>query len=234
MGQTEAAERGIVDAILGLDNDAIFREPLNDLRRSVYPKYIALDLPLVEGPAFPALSPGCDIPQYAPYRAIRSQRHGEYESALQEWARRLRLTHDLTETGECLPWALEFGRALCSDRRVAVSSSPGVRGNMPPPGSWVRVDQPNPLLETRADWIRRIKPALIEHYSAVRKVQRARPYADSAKRNPGHYRWFVLAVCGGRKPQEILDLLTLPPDMGPDTIRKGIKSVCRALGLERK
>ena len=229
MTTAEKAQRGVIEAILGLNQEGIFRAVLDHLLDCVYPMYLVLNSPILEEPTF---GPPPDPPRYAPHRAIRFQQHEDFENALRKWAQRFRLTRDLTETGECLPWALDFGRALCSGKSVVLSSEPHIGQEMPPPGGWLRVGEPNTLTETRGVWLHRIKTELKEHYAAAHKRQRARPYADPAKRKPVHYRWFVLAVCGDCTPGNVAK--TLNVELQDDAVRKGIRSVSKMLGVNRK
>ena len=231
MAQTEAAERGVIRAIQSLHADGTFTTLLKDLDESVLPKFVALDLPIVEEPVFNVPpEPPVKIGPYDRFSRDRRQRHSEFESALQQWARRFRLTRDLTETGEGLPWILQFGRALCEGTGFTLAAEPRTV-KMAPPGGWVHLDAPNPAKENRSDWLSRNRGALREHYSAVRKRQRAKPYPNQTKRNPDHYRWFVLHVCGGLKPGHIADKLGLL-NVQEDAVRKGIKSVCDALDVK--
>jgi hypothetical protein len=231
MVETEAAQRGVLQAILSLDSDGTFTALLEDFYKSVLPKYFALDLPkepvFNEAPEPPTTGP------YTRYSRARHQRHTDYEDALRQWGCRFRLTVDLTETAECFPWILEFGSALCEGRPLNVVPEPRTGTGMPPPGGWVRLAEPDTANENPSDWIRRNSPALKEHYRAVHKRQRSRAYSDSAKRKPDHYKWFVLHVCGGLKPGSIAEKLGLT-DVQDDAVRKGVNSVSRALGVRRK
>jgi len=154
MAQAENAQRGVIEAILGLDQEGIFHAVLDHLLDCVYPRCLVLNSPILEEPAF---GPPPDPPRYAPHRAIRSQQQEDFDNALREWAQRFRLTQDLTETGECFPWALEFGRALCSRKPVTLLSEPSVTTKMPPPGGWF-ISGPNPSKESFSPWRDRIDP----------------------------------------------------------------------------
>lgn len=232
MSQTENAQRGVLRAILSLHSAGIFTALLADLYESVEPVYVVLNSP-IEEPLFgaPVEARPSPIGSYIQASRGRDRRREEFETALRRWAARFRLTCDLTESGECLPWALEFGRALCRGEQIDTSPS-RVPGRMRPPGGWVQLDDPDPEKETFLAWLDRIKPALRVHYSAERKRQRTRPFPDPAKRNPDHYRWFVLQVCGGRSLSEIADMLRI--SLQEDAVRKGIKSVRMMLGVNRK
>ena len=220
MVEAEAAQRGVLQAILSLHTDGTFTAVLDEFYRSVVPKYFALDLPIVEPPVFNEPPEPPTMGSYDRFSRDRRQRHQEYEDALQAWAQRFRLTRDMKETGECLPWILDFGRALCKGPPFTVVSDSQKRGKMPPPGDWVHMEQPNPRKENFSDWLRRNRSALKEPYSTVRERQRPPAYPDPAKRKPEHYRWFVLNVCGGLKRGEIVKMLNLP--VQEDAIRKGI------------
>jgi hypothetical protein len=229
MVETEAAQRGVLTAIVGLHEDRTFTEVLDEFRASVLPKYRALEVTAAE--IRPVTADSSPLGRYIGYSAARRRQLAEFDEALEHWARWFRLTHDLSKTGECLPWILDFARSRCERRSfdVAPGRRRGKRG--PPPWGWF-LDPPNPAKESFSRWAARIRPALKEWYSDARKRQQSRSYANPAKRNPDHFRWFVLHVCGGWKPRKIIDELTLRVD--DDAVRKAIKTVCEALGLKRK
>jgi hypothetical protein len=233
----EAAQRGVLEAILSLYDDGILTAVLDEFYRSVLPAHFALlmpvpeDSPLNESPDIPSLG------SYTRSSRIRERQNREFEAALGAWACKFRLTGDLTETGECLPWVLEFGRRACQGRQFSIppvspsrgSSTTPIKG--PPPWGW-QPSNPDTDREGVAAWLDRIRPELKERYYARRREQRSRAYPDPEKRNPNHYRWFVLHVCGGMRPGQIAEALAL--NAQEDAVRKGIKSVHRALGLNRK
>jgi hypothetical protein len=103
---------------------------------------------------------------------------------------------------------------------------------MPPPWGWP-IDAPNPEEERFSQWVKRIRPELRKWYSDTREQQRSRSYPDPAKRNPDHFKWFVLSVCAGLGPSKIAEILKMPA-ADESTVRKGIMSVRQALGLTRK
>lgn len=240
MLETHVAIRGIVDAVYGLHNEGKFTDLIGSLYETVLPKYVALNSPL--GGAIscfdttdPLAASPARIPppgSYVRYSREFALRRADFEGALQEWAREGHLTCDLTTSGECLPWAIEFGRALCEGRPFAVAEPNRPSAPMPPPtGKWP-ICNPNPAKENRSDWERRIRGTLRQWYSAERKRQRSNPYPDPGKRKPDHYKWFVLHVCGGYSYNKIAEVLGVP--VQADAIRKGVQSVRLALGLTRK
>jgi hypothetical protein len=231
MVEAEAAQRGVLQAILSLHEDRKFTALLDDLCASVQPKYFALNLPIPQEPELGVPPEAAPLGSYARSSRDRRQRQAEYEDALQQWARRFRLTDDLTETGECLPWILDFGRRACEDRSFTVPPGRRAGERVPPPwGSAIPASGPN---EKLPEWFARIRPLALALRRAARQQQRSRPYPDPAKRNPDHYRWFVLRVCGGLTPGKILERLNIH-DADESTIRKAVKSVSSALGLPRK
>jgi hypothetical protein len=232
MVEPEAAQRGVLQAILELHERGIFTRLLDDFYSSILPKYFALNSPVFEEPVFGEQPEPVPIGSYARSSRDRRQRQTEYEDALQLWARRFRLTRDETETGECLPWILDFGQARCEGRLIEVELKSRTGTRMPPPGGWVRLDEPNTSKENPSDWISRNTPALREHFRKVHERQRSRSYPNPAKRKPDHYKWFVLRVCGGLKFQEIADAIGW--SVGEDAVRNGVNTVRAALGVDRK
>jgi hypothetical protein len=230
MVEKEAAQRGVLQAIVDLHNEGMFTAVLDDFYRSVLPRYFALDLP--DPPLFnPVPKPQLPIGRYERRSRDRRQRLSEFEYELQQWARQFRLTHDWTKTGEPFPWILEFGRRACKDRTFTI---PSVRRSGPrssPPWG-LPVDGPKPD-ERFPAWLARIRRALRAWYSLMRKQRRSRAYSDPAKRNQDHYRWFVLRMCGDITPTKLLEVLEIR-DSDESTIRRAVKEIRDALSLGRQ
>lgn len=230
----EDAQNGVLAAIWVLDGTGKFTKILDDLRASVLPKYLDLWWPFaeVEGDA---LTPPTEkaSSSYAAHSRDRVRRLKAFEDALGNWARKFRLTSDLSATGEPLAWILEFGRALCSGRSYRVSParthSAARKETMPPPGRPL-VPEPNPKTENRSAYVRRVKDHLYAHYRAVYKKQRSNPLP--AKRKPSHYEWFVLYYCDRQNPARIANMLNAL--VQADAVRKGVGTVRTELGLGRK
>jgi hypothetical protein len=224
MTEAENAQRGVIDAILVLHDDGIFRTVLYAL----WAKWIVINNPR-EAPVF---GPPPDPPRYASSRVI--QRHNEFEAALREWAQRFRLTQDLTRSGECFPWALDFGRAVCADKPFAPSAHYVKGVKMPPPGDWVSLNRPKPD-ENFSDWEKRIRPSLKAWY---KKCTRQIP-KQSRQKNPDRYKWFVLHVCGdGSYDQIALSMSAIRAHrtwaVTGEAVRKGIETVRTELEVIRK
>jgi hypothetical protein len=234
MVDAQAAQRGVLEAIWNLHHDGTFTAIINDLWTSVFPKYLAIETPAFEESSF--YDPGRE-PTMAPYVSTwrkREPRRLEFEDALRAWVRRFRLTADLTETGDCLLWVLDFGRALCEGRPAIGAPEPRTAARMPPPWGMARLDEPNPAAESRSDWLRRIEPTLYDHYAAVRKRQRSRPYVESRRDCRSALASATTIRC---RPQPTANVQNEPGVVVRLTLRrigKGIASVRGALGLGRK
>lgn len=233
MVETEAAQRGVIDAIRSLDVNGEFTVILSTLSTSVFPKYLAVDacsLGNHEDAMSPPSRTGGTIGSYRQLSREHQYRQTQFENALQEWARQFRLTRHLTDVGECLPWILDFGRRRCAGTPEPFRPKAHRGGQMHPPGACF-LEEPH-RTEKFSDWAHRIRPVLKVWYSAAGERQRPRHQRDSSKRNPDHYKWFVLHICGGLPPKAIADRCCL--QRTDDAIRKGIDAVCAALRLTRK
>jgi hypothetical protein len=239
----EAAQNGVLDAILELHSTKLFPNVIDDLLNSVFPHYLTPSTSLdwgvgqgqgvVKGQASTSPSP---FMSWGERPDDRRSTPPEAEVALQAWARRFRLTQDLSQTGECLPWIVEFGHELCEGRSYRVPAPGGHSAlnkfltEIVPRREGVEVTDPDTKVERRSDYLERVKDAHNPHYTALLQRLRAKPRLD--KRNREHYKWFVLRVCGE------LDLDKIPAKLGVrielDTVRKGIATVRRDLGLQRK
>ena len=51
--------------------------------------------------------------RYSELSSLTDERERLVQHELVEWARRFRLTENLSTHGACLPWALRFGRGFC-------------------------------------------------------------------------------------------------------------------------
>jgi hypothetical protein len=238
----EAAQNGVLDAILELHSTKLFPNVIDDLLNSVFPHYLTPSTPLdwgigqgqgvVEGQN----SSPPQIMSWGQRPDDRDWSPPALEIALQAWARGFRLTHDLSETGECLPWTLKFGRELCDGKLYRVPESHEQSASSFPIDLQLRregfqVPDPNPGVKFSA-YVNGVKSMLKAHYAAVRRRERSKPPKD--KRNRDHYKWFVLHVCGcGKfKLPQIADMLDA--QVQDDAIRKGFATVCDELGLQRK
>jgi hypothetical protein len=223
MINAEAAQRGVLQAIRDLHVDGTFTAVLTDFYASVLPKYLDLNLT--------SASEQSSNGSYGQHRQDWVRRQYDFVFTLQKWARKFRLTEDLTEAGEPLPWILDFARQFCESRSFDSVIDVGVKEKMPPPASpgwgWVLLDEPD--TPTASVWIKRNLPALKEHYRSVRERRRSPRPAHPAKGNLDHYKWFVLHVCGGLKPNQIAERPGMRRDLS--VIRKGIAEVQEALGL---
>jgi hypothetical protein len=242
----EAAQKGVLDAILELNSTRVFTNVITNLCESVLPAYVAasasLDRGVVTGQGVGSGQPS------TPSTLMSSQPSGdwrlsqpEFREALQAWARRFRLTDNLRETGECLPWILDFGYALCQD--IDPTANPARIGlpiliDLQALRDGFTVHNPDPQKENRSEYRERVRPLLDGRYDAALDLLRSKPLQD--KRNADHYKWFVLHVCasmtysrivqqlGAMLPQAKADRLTV------DAVRKGIAAVRRDLRLQPK
>ena len=223
MVKPEAAQSGVLQAILDLHASGKFTSLLTGLDDSVRPKFGALNLPIASEPVFGVQpEPQAPIGSYARSSRDRNERLREFDDALRAWARRFRLTRDLTKTGECLPWVLDFARARCENGSFTIPLGPRRGKRMQPPwGSVIPAPGPNEKLPA---WVARIRPLFMELRRAAQERQRSRSYPDPANRTTDHYKWFVLKVCGGLTPGKILEVLEMRR-RDESTVRKGVASV---------
>jgi hypothetical protein len=243
--QLEAVQNGVLTAICELHAKGKSTKVVANLLDSVLPKYVELCWPLdeadIEGDALtPPWERSSTLGAYARHSKANARRSTDrrlrqqkFEEALGHWAQQFRLTDDLTGTGHPLPWIVEFGRALCGGKsyHVPVARTHGAdRTHFTPPPGGPRVPEPNPKTENFSEYVERVKGALHAQYSAVREQQRSNP--RPGKRNPSHYKWFVLHYCDSKRPGEIANLLGAA--IQEDTIRKGIARVRADLDLGRK
>jgi hypothetical protein len=232
----EAAQNGVLDAILELHSTKLFPNVIDDLFENVLAEYLIASASLDRGVG---QGQGVVEGQTATPPSLMSlgqrlddrHRSPPLELALHAWARRFHLTDKLSETGECLPWILKFGRELCGDKlyRVPESHEKSAHSfpvDLQPRREGIQVPDPKPGVNF-SDYVKSVKRMLKAHYAAVRKRGRSKPPQD--KRNRDHYKWFVLNVCGGFKFPQIADMLDA--QVQDDAIRKGIATVCDELGL---
>lgn len=241
VSENSAAQFGVLKAIQELHRKKLFTKVLNELKRTVFPKYRALlerdeDEHDVLDPSLylPARrSSGLGSYSSSAHNDATQKRKAagrEFEEALIKWARQFRLTCDQTDSGECPAWILDYGRNCCASNSVLPRLNPPDPIQMHPPGG---PSLPAPLKgEQFPKWRSRINHFLRGYYVWARRFPLARPYRDPFKRKPDHYRWFVLSVCEGLSASEIADRLHL--ETGSDTVRKGVKSVSLALSGRRK
>lgn len=224
------AQDGVLKAIEHLYRENVFPDLISNLLAQVFPKYwealhtrselLKGNADILAGPIVGQAS-GSDRPKLMARDVFDIP---AVQSSLHEWAKRFRLTSNLSTSGESLPWVLEFGRALCKGERNSVVpvlqafSSGGLH-------------IPDPKPDEKWSAYRRSGIELLRnHFKSVRSLQRRKNRLH--KREPSHYEWFVLQVCGRWTYRNIADRLSL--QVGEDTIRKGVDAVCDELGLARK
>jgi hypothetical protein len=244
----EAAQKGVLEAILELNSTKVFTNVITNLYGSVLPAYVRASALRDRGTG-KGQGVGKGQISTQPSLVFSAQPSGswrfsqqELKEALQAWARRFRLTDNLRETGECLPWILDFGYALCQE--IDPTANPARIGlpkliDLQALRDGFTVPNPDPQNENRSEYRERVRPLLDGRYGAALDILRSKPFRD--KRNTDHYKWFVLRVCankftysrivqqlGPMLPQAKADRLTV------DAVRKGIAAVRRDLRLQPK
>ena len=212
--------RAVCDAILFLHEKRILTEILGSLSSDVLPRHQSHEAVLDS-------SAGSSSPEPYSQRSQtlrKAQLH--FDEALCLWARRFRLTDDMTHYGAIFPWALQFGRACCFGRPHLPGGPRPLSTSPMPIVASPRAD------ETFPEWAKRIRPELREWYKGVRANERA-VSEPPRQRNPDRYQWFVLHVCGGLTSKKIAERVSLEDmrkaahrdDISQDGIRKGIDIV---------
>ncbi|HKD09870.1 MAG TPA: hypothetical protein VKB79_28450 [Bryobacteraceae bacterium] len=226
-------ERSVLDAICLLDQKRVFTTVFDVLKRDVIPRYNEKHQPITQ----PSAQEPTRVRRYSEQKQISLARERSFDEALASWARQFNLTEDLSDGGECLRWALDFGTACCVGEPSLPKSVRPQQRNPPFPLGMLEC-LPYPRKETFGTWYKRAKPCMRRAYDQIKASSESR---ESRQRNPDRYFWFVLNVCGGEPPSRIALQLSLPENQGwrrrdvtDDAIRKGIEVVISELGLKRK
>ena len=192
--------------------------------------------------------------RYSELSSLTDERERLVQHELVEWARRFRLTENLSTHGACLPWALRFGRGFCegsprfwnghggygrlviatpnANDRPAAQTAP----EAPMPLRLMTVGWPNHKERFHA-WAQRIRPFLRAWYRDANRRQRI----SVPDQNPDRYKWFALMLLGNLSAEKaVVELSRLKPsdmyrpDITSYALRKAVPRVCQELGVSWK